>query len=235
MSDFFAHLMDRSSGMAEVLRPTCPSFFEPVAPQFSAATDRFPLTRNLGGRVDDDLAFDTTRQSHGTRDEQDNSRSSTSVELLFERKREASVEHLEGVKPSAEQMAVGAEPEHGPPDVRVKHPSLDARPETEPVEGRKVLSNTEESPLLIREIHRQSPLLREAEVRSTSGVPAELVADRFPSPASPGDGLSQAPVEPFSHLPAHASLASLEDKLGEWKCGRRSRNVRSARNERLHR
>jgi hypothetical protein len=209
MSDFFAQLMDRSSGMAEVLRPACPSFFEPVAPQFSAATDRFPLTRNLERRVDDDLAFDTARQSHGTRD---SNRSSTSVELLSERKRKDSVEHFEGIKPSAEQMTVGAELEKGPPSLRVKYPSLDAKPETEPVEARKVSSHTEESTLLTREIHRQSPLLRETEVRSIAGVPAEAVAERFPPPASSRDDLSQAAVEQFSHLPAHVSLASLEDQ-----------------------
>src|SRR6266581_2503216 len=109
MSDFFAHLMDRSSGIADVLRPKRSSLFEPVIPEFSKGTNRFPLTQDLEARLDDDMVLETTQQSHGKRNEQGITRSSMPVELLPGHKREASVELLEGVKPSAEKSVAGAE------------------------------------------------------------------------------------------------------------------------------
>ena len=176
MSDFFARLMDRSSGKTEVLRPRRSSVFEPVASEFPAVANH-SLTRNSEVAPNKNEVAESTWQSRGN-NEQETSHSALSAELPRRRAREVSIEPHEDIEPSSAQLPLPVERGQAPPSVlRAAHYPFTTLHETDPRRASETSQQPEESPLLEPEARRGPPLARAREAFQNSNAPAEGVAD----------------------------------------------------------
>src|ERR1700694_3723812 len=174
MSDIFTHLMNRSSGIADVLRPRRSSIFEPVIPELPATANLFPLTRNLGAKLDEDSLSGVTRQNRG-RNEKDSTRAFVSPEISPRPSGEMSMDCLEGVERLAEEPSQVVERQPGTSPLQMKHLSLNAQQGTAPGWESELSPRPEESPQRAREAHDHSLLLLETEARLNPGVPVKGV------------------------------------------------------------
>ena len=178
MSDFFARLMDRSSGKTEVLRPRRSSVFEPVASEFPAVANHSSLTRNSEAAPNKNEVAESTWPSRGN-NEQETSHSSLSTELPNLRAREVSIESHEDIEPSSAQLSLRVEREQAPSVLRAAHYPFTTLHETDPRRASETSPQPEESPLLEPEARRGPPPARAREAFPNSNAPAEGVAVHF--------------------------------------------------------
>jgi len=205
MSDFFARLMDRSSGKTEVLRPRRSSVFEPVASEFPAVANH-SLTRNSEAAPNQNEVAESTWQSRGN-NEQETSHSALFAELPRRRAREVSIESHEDIEPSSAQFSLRVEREQAPSVLRAAHHPFATLHETDPRRASETSLQPEQSRLLEPEARRGPPLGPAREAFPNSNAPAEGVAVHLASRTNVGAVVSHDAPGKSSHFQALALAA----------------------------